>query len=140
MQTIIVLNPGKLENADMDLRYTVSDRIEEVSGSFIWSNGYDFIDTEAGEPGPLIGIWLETEISLSKTELLRGSLPRWGMWNIKNSTFNMQAHQLESLKFMPPADAWIQFSCSNKILNCLYACFNICDGLYFGNRGLTAAL
>ena len=62
MQTIIVvLNPGKLENADMDLRYSVSDRIEEVSGSLIQSNGYDFIDTEDGQPGPLMGIWLETE-------------------------------------------------------------------------------
>ena len=62
MQTIIVvLNPGKLENADMDLRYSVSDRIEEVSDSLIRGNGYDFIDTEDGEPGPLMGIWLETE-------------------------------------------------------------------------------
>ena len=62
MQTIIVvLNPGKLENADMDLRYSVSDRIEEVSGSLVQSNGYDFIDTEDGQPGPLMGIWLETE-------------------------------------------------------------------------------
>ncbi len=62
MQTIIVvLNPGKRENADLDLRYTVSDRIEEVSGSLIQSNGYDFIDTEVGQPGPLMGIWLETE-------------------------------------------------------------------------------
>lgn len=33
MQTIIVLlDPGKLENADMDLSYCVPDRIEEVSG------------------------------------------------------------------------------------------------------------
>lgn len=62
MQTIIVLlNPGKLENADMDLSYSVPDRIEEASGSLIKSNGYDFIDTEDGEPGPLMGIWLETE-------------------------------------------------------------------------------
>lgn len=62
MQTIIVLlNPGKLENADMDLSYSVPDRIEEVSGSLIQSNGYDFIDTEDGEPGPLMGIWLEAE-------------------------------------------------------------------------------
>ena len=62
MQTIIVvLNQGKLENADMDLRYSVSDRIEEVSGSLIQSNGYDFIDTEDGQPVPLMGIWLETE-------------------------------------------------------------------------------
>ena len=62
MQTIIVvLDPGKLENADMDLRYPLPDRIEEVSGSLIQSNGYDFTDTEDGESGPLMGIWLETE-------------------------------------------------------------------------------
>jgi len=62
MQTIIVLlNPGKLENPNMDLRYSIPDRIEEVSSSLIRSNGYDFIDTEDGEPGPLMGIWLGTE-------------------------------------------------------------------------------
>lgn len=62
MQTIIVvLNPGKLENADLDLRYLVPDRIEEISGSLIQSNGYDYMDAEEGEPGPFMGIWLETE-------------------------------------------------------------------------------
>lgn len=62
MQTIIVLlNPGKLENPDMDLRYRIPDRIEEVSNSRIQDNGYDFIDTEEGQPGPLMGIWLRTE-------------------------------------------------------------------------------
>ncbi len=62
MQTIIVvLNPGELKNADLDLRYSVPDRIEEVSGSLIQSNYYDYIDTEDGAPGPLMGIWLETE-------------------------------------------------------------------------------
>ncbi|MCI8648769.1 MAG: hypothetical protein HFG20_01470 [Anaerotruncus sp.] len=62
MQTIIVLlNPGELKNPDMDLRYCVPDRIEEVSGSLIQSNGYDFLDTEEGQPGPLMGIWLKTE-------------------------------------------------------------------------------
>ncbi len=72
MQTIIiVLNPGKLENADMDLRYSVSDRIEEVSGSLIQSNGYDFIDTEDGEPGPLMGIWLETENASENWHIVR---------------------------------------------------------------------
>ncbi len=36
MQTIILLlNPGKLDNPDMDLRYCIPDRIEEVSGSAI---------------------------------------------------------------------------------------------------------
>ena len=39
MQTIIVLlNPGMLENADLDLRYRIPDRIEEVSNSLIQSN------------------------------------------------------------------------------------------------------
>lgn len=62
MQTIIVLiNPGKLENPDMDLCYCVPDRIEEVTDSVIQSNGYDFIDTEKGQLGPLMGIWLATE-------------------------------------------------------------------------------
>ena len=62
MQTIIILlNPGKLENPDLDLRYLVPDRIEEVSASLIQGNGYDFIDTEDGQPGPLMGIWLASE-------------------------------------------------------------------------------
>lgn len=62
MQTIILLlNPGKLENPDMDLCYCVPDRIEEVSNFLIQSNGYDFLDVEEGQPGPLMGIWLKTE-------------------------------------------------------------------------------
>lgn len=60
MQTIvIVLNPGKLKNPDADLRYTVPDRIEEVSGGAIRDNGYDYLDCQG--PGPLLGIWLATE-------------------------------------------------------------------------------
>ena len=58
---IIVLNPGKLENPDLDLCYCIPDRIEEVSNGAIQDNGYDFIDTEDGQPGPLMGIWLKTE-------------------------------------------------------------------------------
>jgi hypothetical protein len=62
VQTIIVLlNPGKLKNPDMDLCYCVPERIEEASKSFIQDNGYNFIDTEPGQPGPLMGIWLKTE-------------------------------------------------------------------------------
>ena len=62
MQTIIiVLNPGKLENPDMDLCYCIPERIEEVSGGAIQDNGYDYLDTEKGQPGPLMGIWLKTE-------------------------------------------------------------------------------
>ncbi len=62
MQTIIiVLSPVKLENPDLDLRYCIPDRIEEASGGAIRDNGYDYIDTEDDQPGPLLGIWLETE-------------------------------------------------------------------------------
>lgn len=62
MQTIIiVLNPAKLQNPDLDLRYLIPERIEEVSGGIIRDNGYDYIDTEEGKSGPLMGIWLETE-------------------------------------------------------------------------------
>ena len=62
MQTIIVLlDPGKLENPDMDLCYCIPDRIEEVSNGTIQDNGYDFIDTESDQSGPLMGIWLKTE-------------------------------------------------------------------------------
>ena len=72
MQTIIVLlNPGKLENPDMDLRYSVPDRIEEVSASQIRGNGYDFIDTDGGEPGPLMGIWLEAENANESWHMVR---------------------------------------------------------------------
>ena len=62
METIIVLlNPGKMENPDLDLRYEIPDRIEEVTEGLIRDNGYDYVDAEAGEPGPLLGIWLRTE-------------------------------------------------------------------------------
>ncbi len=62
MQTIIILlSPIKLENPDLDLRYCIPDRIEEVSNGAIQDNGYDYINTENDESGPLLGIWLETE-------------------------------------------------------------------------------
>ena len=62
MQTIIiVLSPAKLKNPDLDLRYCIPDRIEEVSNGTIQDNGYDYIDAEEGQPGPLMRIWLKTE-------------------------------------------------------------------------------
>lgn len=83
MQTIIIaLNPGKLENPDMDLCYCVPERIEEVSGGAIQDNGYDYLDTEKGQPGPLMGIWLKTEsaeenlpiiIKLFQNEKIKGN-------------------------------------------------------------------
>ena len=55
MQTLVlVLNPSNLENPELDLRYTVPERIEEVSAGAIQDNGYDYIDPEEGQPGPLM--------------------------------------------------------------------------------------
>lgn len=62
MQTIIViLNPGKLKNPDIDLCYSIPERIEEVSNGLIQENGYDFLDTKEEKSGPLMGIWLKTK-------------------------------------------------------------------------------
>lgn len=62
MQTIIILlNPGKLTNPNTDLCYHVPDRIEQVFDGLIQSSGYDFIDAEEGQSGPLLCIWLQTQ-------------------------------------------------------------------------------
>lgn len=56
MQTIIVkLEPGKLANPDLDLRYLIPDRIEEISAGAIQDNGYDYLENDA------LGIWLMAE-------------------------------------------------------------------------------
>lgn len=58
MQTIIIkLDPAKLENADLDLRYYIPDRIEEISNGAIQDNGYDYLDKQ------ILGIWLQTEVA-----------------------------------------------------------------------------
>lgn len=54
MQTIIIkLDSRKMKNPDLDIRYTLPDRLEKITG--IYDNGYDYI-TEYE-----LGIWLETE-------------------------------------------------------------------------------
>ena len=59
MQTIVItLNPGKLTN--LDLRYQIPDRIEEVTQGKTKDNGYDYLYTE-GQRAPLLGLWLEAE-------------------------------------------------------------------------------
>ena len=58
MQTIIiVLNPGKMENTDLDIRYALPERIEEMTGGLVKDNGYDYLVNND------LGIWLETEDS-----------------------------------------------------------------------------
>jgi len=59
METIVILlDPSKLDNPDLDLRYLIPERLEALSQGAIKDNGYDYIDTEPGQPGPLMGIWL----------------------------------------------------------------------------------
>lgn len=40
---MIKLNPGKLANADLDLRYVIPEKIEEVTAKKITDNGYDYL-------------------------------------------------------------------------------------------------
>ena len=40
----IKLNPHKLVCADADLRYTIPDKIEEVTNGRLTDNGYDYLD------------------------------------------------------------------------------------------------
>jgi len=58
METIIIkLSPGKLKNPDLDLRYLVPDRIEEVTGGAVQDNGYDYLD----DGDSSLCLWLETQ-------------------------------------------------------------------------------
>ncbi|SFC89248.1 hypothetical protein [Ruminococcus albus] len=56
MQTIIIMfDPEKLENPDLDLTYALPVRIEEYTDNIVYDNGYDYVD------GDVIAMWLETE-------------------------------------------------------------------------------
>ena len=58
METIIIsMDSRKMENPDLDIRYTLPDRIEEWSEQAVQDNGYDYIDEE----GHILAVWLQTE-------------------------------------------------------------------------------
>ena len=58
MQTIIIsMDSRKMENPDLDIRYTMPDRIEEWSEGAVKDNGYDYTD----EDGYGLAVWLQTE-------------------------------------------------------------------------------
>ena len=46
-----------MENPDLDIRYTMPDRIEEWSEGAVTDDGYDYVD----EDGHILAVWLETE-------------------------------------------------------------------------------
>ena len=54
---IISMDSREMENPDLDIRYTLPDRIEEWSGGAVSDDGYDYMDEE----GHILGVWLETE-------------------------------------------------------------------------------
>lgn len=54
---IISMDSRKMENPDLDIRYTLPDRIEEWSQGAVQDNGYDYVDEE----GHILAVWLETE-------------------------------------------------------------------------------
>lgn len=65
MQTIVIkLYPEKLQNADLDLRYAIPDRIAEISNGTIQDNGYDYLENNA------LGIWLAAESAQEAVPLL----------------------------------------------------------------------
>ena len=56
LQTIIiVLDSTKMNNPDLDICYSLPDRIESLTDGRVRDNGYDYLS------GTEIGIWLETE-------------------------------------------------------------------------------
>ena len=54
---VISMDSRKMENPDLDIRYTLPDRIEEWSGGAVSDDGYDDVD----EDGHILAVWLETE-------------------------------------------------------------------------------
>ena len=69
MQTIvIVLDAQKMENPDLDIRYSLPDRIAAYTNGQVIDNGYDFLsDSE-------LGIWLETADAVSGAEQIAALL------------------------------------------------------------------
>lgn len=58
MQTIVIsMDARKMENPDLDIRYSLPDRIEEWSQGAVKDNGYDYTD----DTGCVLSVWLQTE-------------------------------------------------------------------------------
>ena len=58
MQTIgIVLDPGKMSNPDLDIRYDLPERIEEYTDGKVKESCYDYL------PDQRMVIWLDAEDS-----------------------------------------------------------------------------
>ena len=63
METIcIVLDPEKMSNPDLDIRYILPDRVDECTEGKAFDNGYDYL------PDSRMVIWLDTEDSAKYAE------------------------------------------------------------------------
>ena len=63
METIgIVLDPSKMSNPDLDIRYDLPDRIQEYTDRKVIDNAYDYL------PDQRLVIWLETENAANNVE------------------------------------------------------------------------
>ena len=54
---VLTLDPEKLQNPDVDLRYVIPDLLSARSDGNIRDNGYDYEDQESQNP-PLLAIFL----------------------------------------------------------------------------------
>ena len=54
---LIKLNPEKLVNPDLDLRYTIPDKIIEMMDGKVSDDGYDYLDDDVNS----IGIFLNSD-------------------------------------------------------------------------------
>lgn len=58
MQTIVIsMDSRRMENSDLDIRYSLPDHIEKWSKGAVRDDGYDYTD----EDGFDLAVWLETE-------------------------------------------------------------------------------
>lgn len=63
MQTIIItLDPGKMDNPDLDIRNLLPDRIDEYTEGVVKDNGFDYLDND------IMGLWMETEDAAGNVE------------------------------------------------------------------------
>lgn len=64
----LILDPGRLTNPDLDLRYEVPQRISDASSGLLVSVGYGYDSQDR------IHVYLETEDLPNSLELIRGFL------------------------------------------------------------------
>lgn len=60
---VLVLDPGTLENPDLDLRCAVPEQVEAFTEGAVRDQGFSYLETPPGRPGPLMCLFLQTQSS-----------------------------------------------------------------------------